>query len=258
MEFGPRALGNRSILADPTRADMKDLIFETIEGTVNQVVIQYLFSGEEEITFDIEGLDNYLRLTFNFELGSNKEKIKDMNREEIQKLIFEGVCDVYTKKEAEIGTEQLRKIERMLLMQTIDLKWKDHLYAMDQLKEGISLRSFAQRDPLIEYKREGFEMFQMMYDSIHQEVSEVIFKIQQAGPSQRIKSVFDSLPQQFVHDEAAGLSQSAAQQRAQLQQPNAAPQPAAPVPIRKEGPKVGRNEPCPCGSGKKYKKCCGR
>jgi preprotein translocase subunit SecA len=110
---------------------------------------------------------------------------------------------------------------------------------------------------LIEYKREGFEMFQMMYDTIHQEVAELIFKIQQADPSRRLKSVFSSLPQQFVHNEISGLSQPATQQqRTPAQQPGAESQPAL-VPVRKSGPKVGRNEPCPCGSGRKYKKCCG-
>jgi len=245
----------RSVLEN---TDMKDMILETVEGTVNQAVMQHLFSGEEEMTFDVEGLDNYLKTTFHYGLGAQKEKFKEMNQEEIQELILKGVRDVYTQRESEIGTEQLRGIERMLLMQTIDVKWKDHLYAMDQLKEGISLRSFAQRDPLIEYKREGFEMFQMMYNTIHQEVSEIIFKIQRATPSGKRKSVFSSLPQQFVHDEASGLAQSAVQQRILSQQPAVEPQPAAPMPIRKEGPKVGRNEPCPCGSGKKYKKCCGQ
>ena len=238
--------------------DVKDLILETIEDTVGQTIAVHLFSEGEnkEIIFDIEGLDNYLKLTFHCELGAQKEKLKEMTEEEAKKFVLERVLAVYAMKEEEIGPEQLRHIERMLLMQTIDLKWKDHLYSMDQLKEGINLRSFAQRDPLIEYKREGFDMFQIMYSSIHQEVAELIFKIQQAGPSQKRKSIFNSLPQQLVHDEARGLSQSAPQ-HVLTQQPQGESQPSAPVPIRKSGPKVGRNDPCPCGSGKKYKKCCG-
>ena len=110
------------------------------------------------------------------------------------------------QKEKDIGPEHLRQMERMLLLQTIDAKWKDHLYAMDQLKEGIGLRSFAQREPIIEYKREGFEMFQTMYDSIHQEVTEMIFKIQRVDPSARMRSVFGSVPQKLVHDEISSLS----------------------------------------------------
>jgi len=245
----------RSVLES---TDMKHLILETIDDAVHQAVINHLFSGEEEITFDIAGLEEYLKLTFHCELGSEKEKLKEMTEEEAKDFVLQKVLTVYAKREEEFGSEQLRHIERMLLMQTIDSKWKDHLYAMDQLKEGISLRSFAQRDPLIEYKREGFEMFQIMYSTIHQEVAELIFKIQQAAPAQKLKSVFSSLPQQFVHDEAKGLSQSAPTQPLSAQPPQSESQPAAPVPIRKSGPKVGRNDPCPCGSGKKYKKCCGR
>ena len=246
----------RSILES---TDMKNLIMEAIEDAVDGAIMQYLFSGNEEISFDVEGLDNYLKSTFHYALGDVKEKFSEMSQEEIQDSILKGLRELYAQKEEAMGSEQLRHIERMLLMQTIDAKWKDHLYGMDQLKEGVGLRSFAQRDPLIEFKREGFEMFQAMYMSIHQEVAELIFKIQQAGPSQKLKSVFSSLPQQFVHNEVSGLSMPTQPSAAMGPQGNRGePQPEAPVPIRKSGPKVGRNEPCPCGSGKKYKKCCGR
>ncbi len=137
---------------------------------------------------------------------------------------------------------------------------------MDQLKEGISLRSFAQRDPLIEYKREGFEMFQAMYDSIHQEVAEMVFKIQHAGPA-RLRGVFSSLPQKLIHQEFSGLSDSGPLLPSEpARQPQRRPPPpsggqadsSAAAPLRNTAPKAGRNDPCPCGSGKKYKKCCGK
>jgi preprotein translocase subunit SecA len=245
----------RSVLES---SDMKDLIVDAIEDAVNAAVIQYLFAGEE-VAFDVEGLDTYLKTTFHYDLGPAKEKFAEMKETEIQELILGGLMGLYAQKEEEIGRDQMRQIERMLLMQTIDAKWKDHLYGMDQLKEGVGLRSFAQRDPLIEYKREGFEMFQAMYASIHQEVAEIIFKIRQAGPSQRFKSVFNSVPRQFVHNEISGLSQSAARQSpSMVPGAPAGESPPASAPIRKSGPKVGRNDPCPCGSGKKYKKCCGQ
>ena len=248
----------RSVLES---ADMKGLIMEAIEDAVNGAVMQYLFSGGEEMSFDVEGLDNYLKTTFHYELGGIKDKFSEMGQGEIQDVILKDLKGLYAQKEVAMGIEQLRHIERMLLMQTIDAKWKDHLYGMDQLREGVGLRSFAQRDPLIEYKREGFEMFQAMYTSIHQEVAELIFRIRQAGPSQRFKSAFSSVPQQFVHNEVSGLSQpppGAPSPSMGPQGPGGESQPAGPTPARKSGPKVGRNEPCPCGSGKKYKKCCGR
>src|SRR3989338_6012787 len=162
-------------------------------------------------------------------------------------------------------------MERMLLLQTIDAKLKDHLYSMDQLKEGIGLRSFAQRDPIIEYKREGFAMFQTMYDSIHQEATETLFRIQRVDPAARMRSVFGSVPQKLVHDEISSLSgqrpPSASLTRGwppipsvmpgAWNIPGEQPRPPAPPPVHNTEPKVGRNDPCPCGSGKKYKKCCG-
>ncbi|MCK5083649.1 MAG: preprotein translocase subunit SecA, partial [Candidatus Omnitrophica bacterium] len=193
----------RSVLES---SDMKGLIMEAIEDSVDASVMQHLFSGAEEISFDVEGLDNYLKTTFHYGLGDVKEKFQEMGQGEIQALILKGLKGLYVQKEEAMGIDQIRHIERMLLMQTIDAKWKDHLYGMDQLKEGVGLRSFAQRDPLIEYKKEGFEMFQAMYSSIHQEVAELIFRIQQAGPSQKFRSVFSSVPQQFVHNEVSGLS----------------------------------------------------
>jgi len=239
--------------------DVKYMIIESIQDLAYGIVYQYLFTDTTENSWDIEGLDVYLKTKFNFDLRENKDKLHDMQQDEICSLITQGLIDLYEAKEQVVGSDQLRHLERMLLLHTIDSKWKDHLYAMDQLKEGVGLRSFAQRDPLIEYKREGFEMFQSMYDSISQEVAEMIFKIQPADKQQRFRSVFGSLPQEFKHDEVGSLSETAANRLSQQMQSQSMPeQPRAPKPVQKSGPKVGRNDPCPCGSGKKYKKCCGK
>jgi len=239
--------------------DVKYMIIESIQDLAYEIVYQYLFTDTTENSWDIEGLDVYLKTKFNFDLRENKDKLHDMQQDEICSLITQGLIDLYEAKEQVVGSDQLRHLERMLLLHTIDSKWKDHLYAMDQLKEGVGLRSFAQRDPLIEYKREGFEMFQSMYDSISQEVAEMIFKIQPADKQQRFRSVFGSLPQEFKHDEIGSLSETAANRLSQQMQSQSMPeQPRAPKPVQKSGPKVGRNDPCPCGSGKKYKKCCGK
>jgi len=262
----------RSILESQ---DVKNLISEAIEDMVDRLVAHYLFATGEEVTFDVDGLEVYLKSKFNYDLAPHKEKLKDMTQPEVLDLIFKDLCVIYDAKEKDIEAEHLRHIERMLLMNVIDSKWKDHLYAMDQLKEGVSLRSYGQRDPLIEYKREGFEMFQMMYDSINQEVAEMIFRIQPVSKTpttKRPRGVFSSLPQQLVHNEISGLSDVARQNAKHFgeaspnsqsefggrQHPPAEGDEATPTPYRKSGPKVGRNDPCPCGSGKKYKKCCGQ
>jgi len=186
--------------------DVKHLMLESIEQMAAGVVATYVLARDQETGFDVEGLDLYLKTKFHYDLGERKNVLAGMPQEQLQGSITEGLLALYETKEKDIGAGQLRQMERMLLLQTIDAKWKDHLYAMDQLKEGIGLRSFAQRDPVIEYKREGFAMFQTMYDSIHQEVAEMIFRIQKVDPSVRMRSVFGSVPQKLVHDEVSSLS----------------------------------------------------
>lgn len=272
----------RSILQSD---NVKDRIVEALEDVVEGMVEQYLFSGSvsaaglasdsassegtpgglmgegvEEVAWDIEGLDVYLHAKFNYDLGPQKNQLKDMQREQITELIRKELLAVYEQKEQDISSEHLRYLEKVILLNTIDTKWKDHLYAMDQLKEAVGLRSYAQRDPLVEYKREGFEMFQMMYISINQEIIETIFKVRPVEGA-RTRGVFSSLPQRMVHQDFSSLS---SRQAPPLAGPaggeTQAGAPAAPhpEPYQKSGPKVGRNAPCPCGSGKKYKKCCGR
>ncbi len=238
--------------------DIKDMIVEALGDVIAEEVAQHLYARAEEGDLDIEGLALYLKTHFNYDFQESKEKLQEMTQDEVTDLLIKSVAALYDEREQHIEAEHLRHLERMVMLNTIDSKWKDHLYAMDQLKEGIGLRSFAQRDPLMEYKKEGFQMFQEMYVSINREVIELIFKIQPASPSHQFKGVFSSLPQNLIHNEASGIG-DVAERQPQLQKPSLSSQEEAskPVPIHKSGPKVGRNEPCPCGSGKKYKKCCG-
>ena len=241
------------------RDDVKDHILEAMDETVEGLVDQYLFSpgAEGEVTWDIEGLEVYLKAKFGYDMGPHRDQMRDMTREDAGAFLSDALKEVYEAREKEITSERLRHLEKILLLNTIDAKWKDHLYAMDQLKEGVGLRSYAQRDPLVEYKREGFEMFQMMYSSINQEVAETIFRLQPArGPAPVRRGVFSSLPQNLVHNDFSSLS--AGPRPPPGVSPQGGERPPAPQPARKAGPKVGRNDPCPCGSGKKYKKCCGR
>ncbi|MFC1510240.1 preprotein translocase subunit SecA [Candidatus Omnitrophota bacterium] len=239
------------------RDDIKNMIIDSLRDVVGFSVLQYLFTGEEEQQWDIDGLQGYLKTAFEFDLMPYKDKCRDLSQNEIEDLIFDELVKLYEKKEEDVGSEQLRHVERMIMLHMIDSKWKDHLYSMDQLKEGIGLRSFAQRDPLVEYKREGFEMFQMMYDAVHQEVAETIFKIQPTTAPSRLKGVFSSVPQRMIHQEARNVLSSGAPMAPQSNPESAARSSNKPAPYQKQGEKVGRNDPCPCGSGKKFKKCCG-
>lgn len=144
---------------------------------------------------------------------------------------------------------ELSRLEKYVLLQIYDSAWKDHLYAMDRLKESIFLRSFAEKDPKVEYKREGYKMFEEMLSSVQHRVTDTVFKVRLAA-NEQTKDVYSG--QNASHDEAKQFAQTETQRAAAM-----APQKSSPAqPIVNKRPKVGRNDPCPCGSGKKYKKCC--
>jgi preprotein translocase subunit SecA len=142
----------------------------------------------------------------------------------------------YEEKEMHIGAEELRDLERMVVLQVVDNLWKEHLLSMDHLKEGIGLRGYGQQDPLVVYKREGFDMFAEMIERIKEETVRFLFRIQIARP------------------EEVAAKEKARQEKITYSHGNE----SARTPVRRTKKKVGRNQPCPCGSGKKYKKCCGK
>ena len=181
-----------------------------------------------------ETLAAWARERFELELGAD-----DLTEEMAREKIHEGAT--------EFMRQELTQLEKYVLLQIFDATWKDHLYAMDHLKSSIGLRSFAERDPRIEYKKEGYRMFQEMLSSIRDKVTNIIFKARlESGESMR--SVWNVSNAQHGEYDRFQAQQAAAQ----------APQGEKRVqPIKLKGPKVGRNDPCPCGSGKKYKKCCG-
>jgi len=167
------------------------------------------------------------------------EELKEMGRDALSQELHERVEKAYKQKESELGPELLRQLEKMVMLQVIDHHWKDHLLSMDHLRDGIGLRGYGQKDPLIEYKREGYDMFAGMMSRIKGDVLDRLFHIQ------------------AVRGEAppAPAPRPAAPLRLTLNRGEEEPQPQAPV--QRTADKVGRNDPCPCGSGKKYKKCHG-
>ncbi len=199
--------------------------------------------------WDIPALVNTFRLKFGIGIDA---KIEDLHKEEIKEALFAGLTKAYEDKEKGIGHDMMRHLERMVFLQIIDARWKDHLYAMDTLREGIGLRAYGQRDPLIEYKREAFEMFSQMVSAIEDEAIEAIFKLQPVK-IERFKGVFSEAAQEFSHPELERFEASPEE----IQSSEAPPKSSPPIKSA-QGPKVGRNDPCPCGSGKKFKKCHGR
>ncbi|MBU0548442.1 MAG: SEC-C domain-containing protein, partial [Candidatus Omnitrophica bacterium] len=201
---------------------------------------------------DATGLISSMALKFGLEL--NLQGFVGLSEQEIRDKLSTELLEAYEAKEKAITFELMRNLEGMVFLQIIDSKWKDHLYAMDSLREGIGLRAYGQRDPLIEYKREAFEMFSQMISAIEEEAVETIFKLQPIKPD-RFKGVFSSVSQQLVHPEAAKF-EPPKEERLVMQNPEDGASHIAIAPPGASHAKVGRNDPCPCGSGKKYKKCC--
>ncbi len=255
----------RLVLKSP---NLKEHIYEMISELVDSMVEVYTNENVPPEEWNLIGLKSYFKSKFFLAVGDLKTC---SSQEQIRKILLDEMHAAYEQKEAAFGAENLQGLARIVLLQVIDTKWKDHLYNMDFLREGIGLLGYAGRDPRIEYQREGFDMFSRMIAGIKDEALEFIFKAQAARREERVSSVFSQIPQQLLHPESAGIkdlprpgaAESALPRQKKspsLKTPKevAAPATEAPQPFKREGRKIGRNEPCPCGSGKKYKKCCGK
>jgi len=234
--------------------NLKDVILNAVLLASDEVVDSLYAIEQNEETLKRLAADVKAKFTVDIDgvigqwAGFNAQQVKD----ELERILTEA----YGLKETQVTPEIMRRMERMILLHVIDTKWKEHLYSMDQVKDGISLRALGQRDPLVEYKKEGFAMFKAMYASINHDVAAMIFRLEAMPQDLRQRSVFSAIPQQAVHQEfQAGIPKPVSPQQAVLEETRVSQQPAATVPRTED--KVGRNDPCTCGSGKKYKKCCG-
>jgi preprotein translocase subunit SecA len=218
--------------------DLKPAIEDMIQEKAEEMADIYTDLKAHPEEWDWKGLREELFKQFNSRLGDIDDDTMDgLTRDGLAQLIFDSVIRVYNEKEAAIGTEDFRNLERFIMLQTVDNLWKDHLLSMDHLKEGIGLRGYAQQDPLIVYKKEGFELFQDMISRVKEEILGVLFRIQISEP-EKIRDLGQPQEQKLVF--------------------SSGDEPEKKNPVKRTHKKVGRNAPCPCGSGKKYKKCCGR
>ena len=243
----------RLILKSP---DLREHIFEMIEELVDSLLELYTNENVHPQEWNLVGLKNHIKSKFFLEIEDLKS---EQSREQIRQQLLSKIHSAYQKKETTFGAENLQNLSRIVLLQIIDAKWKDHLYSMDHLREGIGLRGYAGHDPLVEYQREGYEMFTRMTDGIKDEALEFIFRAQPIK-EEKVSSVFAQIPQEFLHPESAKVKDLPKQE---MPKAPAAPSAEQPEPFKREGRKIGRNEPCPCGkinpkTGKpmKYKFCC--
>ena len=214
-------------------------IEEMIRDRAEQIADQFADENRLPEDWDMKGIKDAVFQQFNFRLASlDADAMDGLTAEGLAERIFEEALAFYEEKEGAVGRDDFRNLERIVMLQTVDNLWKDHLLSMDHLKEGIGLRGYAQQNPLIVYKKEGFELFQDMIERIKEETLGILFRIQLAEP-ERIEEIRKQDKQPLFY---SGGDDAAAKKK----------------PVRRSNKKVGRNDPCPCGSGKKFKKCCGR
>jgi preprotein translocase subunit SecA len=222
----------------------EETVREWMDEALDAVVDTYAADGVHPEDWDLGGLGEAVHRQFDVKLPASVTTREVVSREALREVLGETVQARYAAREAELGTDLLRTLERWVMLHVIDSQWKDHLLSMDHMKEGIGLRGYGQRDPLTEYKREAFDLFEEMVDRVRTSVTELLFKMQVARDA--------AAPEPAPRPVAA---------------PRPSPRPSAGVTLsrgtperrpetQRSGQKVGRNDACPCGSGKKYKKCC--
>ena len=254
LEFDDVANDQRTVVYEQ-RNDLMEAedVSETVDAirddVVNGLVSQFIPPGSMEEQWDVPGLEEALNNEYSMEMpiGQWLEADDDLHEETLRERVLEFMITAYKEKEALAGSSVVRHFEKAVMLQVLDGAWKEHLAAMDYLRMGIGLRGYAQKDPKQEYKKEAFEMFTDMLERIKHEVLNVLTKVQVRAESdveaveeqRRSRSQMD-----FKHDEAGSLNDSVDE--------------AEHRPFTRQTPKVGRNEPCPCGSGKKFKQCHGK
>lgn len=227
--------------------DLKEMIMEMIDDTVEKLVNTYVDPKLPPDQWDWEGLKEAYRRQFFFPLEI--EVIPKAKREELIELLSAQAKDYYEEKERLLGDDVAREVEKFLLLHTLDSHWREHLLNLDHLKEGIGLWGYAQKDPLVEYKREGYQMFLEMLERFKEDVLRKLFAVQ-VTHKEEVPTLREPRVQRPLQRAYSPLPIA--------QRSTEPPRPGPQMPVRRNAPKVGRNDPCPCGSGKKYKYCCGR
>jgi preprotein translocase subunit SecA len=234
----------RAVLnGDNLTNDLYDMMDSSVESSLNV----YCPPDQYPEEWDVKGLTEVMQSQFGLDITQGKhdggDSLRDVGRDALQEDLRAHVRDAYTKKEQELGKDLLRFLEKTFMLQVIDHHWKDHLLAMDHLRDGIGLRGYGQKDPLIEYKREGFDLFAGMMERIKSDTLDRLFHVQavrhdgeQSAPP----------PQPVISRPQPKLTLNRGDEPV-----------AATAPVHRADNKIGRNDPCPCGSGKKYKKCHG-
>ena len=236
----------------------QDDISETVASirwdVINEVIDTYIPPQSLDEQWDVPGLEDALEAEFGLKLDVRGwlEADEDLHEESLRERIYDEAVQAYRQKEEAAGSQVMRQFEKAVMLQVLDTHWKEHLAAMDYLRQGIHLRGYAQKNPKQEYKREAFELFSQMLERVKREAVTLLSRVQvQAEEDVEAVEAQHRRPSavEYQHAEFSGL-QGEAEEPAERKESE--------QPFVREGRKVGRNEPCPCGSGKKFKQCCGK
>ncbi|ANE56256.1 preprotein translocase subunit SecA [Methylomonas sp. DH-1] len=239
--------------------DISDIITAIRADVLNDAITQFIPPKTMEEQWDVRGLEAHLQQEFHlqFPLAEWLDADRSLNEQKLRQLIVDKAAEESLRREQTVGTQVMRHFEKSVMLQVLDNAWKEHLAAMDQLRQGIHFRGYAQKDPKQEYKRESFQMFNSLLDHIKHEVVTILARVQIAR-EEDVQAIDEQrqTPQEmhFEHAEAQSVFEDTSETQA-------APEPetgSAEQPFVRHGAKVGRNDPCPCGSGKKYKQCHGK
>jgi preprotein translocase subunit SecA len=251
--------------------DIHDTILDYREAVFENVIGKFVPPDSIDEQWDLAGLEQALEGEFGIDVPLSRwaEDGELQNEESVRTRVMQTVSNHFEAKEAQAGTEVMRHFEKALMLNVLDQQWKDHLARMDYLRQGIHLRGYAQKQPMQEYKREAFEMFSGLMDKMEHEITRILSRVQ-VRAEEDVEAVNaerrSDAPVQYRHDPAAGMPQQPAPQPAPQpamaqaggQQGAAAGDQSELQPFVRDEKKVGRNEPCPCGSGRKFKQCHGK
>ena len=220
--------------------NIHDSIVSMIEFVADNIVNMFIDAESSEL--NIESLNTEITNIFGFDMLETIKNNKS-NSQTISEELKKKAMEVYAEKEQEIGQEEMRELERVVMLKVVDEKWMNHIDSMDELKNGIGLRAYGQKDPVVQYRLEGFDMFEEMINDIKVDVTKILMHIREQGEAKRQETVkITGAALEAIHSVDGGSKIGTDIDRT----------------VRNEGPKIGRNDPCSCGSGKKYKNCCGK
>ena len=259
LEYDDVANDQRKVVYDQRNElmateDVSGTITSMRETVVNTVIDQYIAPNSIDEQWELEGLSRALRDEFGLDVDVAQwlQDDEELHEETLRQKIIATVQEQSDGKEALTGPEVMRHFEKAITLQTLDSQWKEHLAQMDYLRQGINLRSYAQKDPKQEYKREAYSMFTAMLDRIKHDVVSLAARVELRA-QEDVEAIEEQRRQtgeiEMQHDHVDGMTGEAEQTNPDIE--------SQAQPITRDGKKVGRNEPCPCGSGKKYKQCCG-